>query len=173
MSADPGLRVGVIDLRRHPGERRHVERSVVLDDVGITTARVPDGAEITVDLELEAISEGIVAYGTLVVPWQGDCRRCLTAVVGETETEIREIFDKDAVEGETYPLHDDVVDLEPMIRDAALLALPLAPLCGSDCAGPAPDAFPTGPPTEAETPADPRWAALDELRFDASLESDD
>ena len=173
MSTDTGLRVGVIDLRRHPGERRHVERSVVLDDIGITSAHVPADRAITVDLELEAVSDGIVAHGTIVVPWEGECRRCLTDVQGETEAEIREVFSKDAVEGETYRLDEDVVDLEPMLRDAALLVLPLAPLCGPDCAGPAPVAFPTGPATEDAAPADPRWAALDELRFDSSLESDD
>ena len=34
------------------------------------------------------------------------------------------------------------IDLEPMVRDAVLLALPLAPLCADDCPGPAPDAVP-------------------------------
>ena len=38
-------------------------------------------------------------------------------------------------EGETYPLDGDQIDLEPMVRDAVLLELPLGPLCGDDCAG--------------------------------------
>lgn len=174
MTSETTLKVGVLDLRRHPGERRPVERVVVFDDLAITSARVPDGAEVRVDLELEAISEGIVATGTLTVPWVGDCRRCLSPVHGETETDIREIFATVPVEGETYPLDDDLVDLEPMIRDAALLALPLAPLCGPDCPGPAPESFPTGTAAESESAAaDPRWAALDELRFDASLDLED
>ena len=50
--------------------------------------------------------------------------------------------------------------------DTALLALPLAPLCSADCAGPAPEAFPVVPPDEGGPVRDPRWAALDELRFD-------
>jgi len=39
-------------------------------------------------------------------------------------------------------------------------------LCGDDCRGPAPEAFPTGSTDEQEAPRDPRWAGLDELSFD-------
>ncbi len=174
MTSESGLRVGVVDLRRHPGDRRPVERLLRFADLAITAARVRDDQDIRVDLELEAIPEGIVATGALTVPWVGECRRCLAPVAGETETDVREVFAAVPVEGETYPLDDDVVDLEPMIRDAALLALPLAPLCGPDCPGPAPEVFPTGPVVEDEVaPADPRWAALDELRFDATLALDE
>lgn len=172
MTADTSLKIGALDLRRRPGARRPVERVLSLAGLAISAAQVPDDGEIRIDLELEAIPEGIVATGALVVPWMGECRRCLSPVTGETEAEIREVFAAVPVEGETYPLEDDVVDLEPMIRDAALLALPLAPLCGPACPGPAPDEFPTGPPPEEEPskPADPRWAALDELRFDTALD---
>ena len=57
------------------------------------------------------------------------------------------------------------MDLEPVVRDAALLNLPLAPLCRPDCAGPAPEALPVrrrrrGAPTRRPPPRDPRWAAL-------------
>ena len=45
-------------------------------------------------------------------------------------------------------------------------ALPLVPLCRPDCAGPSPDRFPTGPGDEDVQPADPRWAALDDLSFE-------
>jgi uncharacterized protein len=167
------LVVAVADLRRQPGTRRRVERDAVLPGLAVTSAHVPDGEAVGVDLELEALSNGLVATGTVHVPWEGECRRCLRHVRGETEAEVREIFEPRPVEGETYPLADDTVDLEPLVRDAVLLALPLAPLCGPDCKGPAPDDFPTGvaeeEPAEAgdEVPSDPRWAALDALRFDS------
>ena len=77
-------------------------------------------------------------------------------------------------EGETYELPDsDELDLGPMLVEQATLALPLAPLCDSDCPGPAPDSFPASLASEAEGSPDdeadrrdPRWAALDELTFD-------
>lgn len=175
--ADRPLVVGIADLRRQPGTRRHIERQVTLDGLGITTAAVPSGAEIGLDLELETMLPGLVATGTIEVPWEGECRRCLAPVRASTIVEIREIFDPKPVEGETYPLGEDLVDLEPMVRDAVLLALPLAPLCGPDCLGPAPDLFPTGVALddvddESEPPADPRWAALGDLQFGTSGDED-
>jgi len=175
------LVVGVTDIRRQPGTRRHYQRGVVLPGLGISSARVPDGAEIGLDLQLEALSNGLVATGTLTVPWEGECRRCLNDVRSETVAEIREVFEPRPVEGETYPLAEDTVDLEPMVRDAVLLTLPLAPLCSDDCKGPAPDVFPAviegdepvdevdgeGDDEADEAPADTRWAALDGLRFDS------
>jgi uncharacterized metal-binding protein YceD (DUF177 family) len=63
-----------------------------------------------------------------------------------------------------------------VLREALALALPLAPLCDEACPGPDPDAHPVGTPAEADgeegvdgvdgPPADPRWSALDALRFD-------
>ena len=173
MTARP-LVVGIADLRRSPGTRRRFEREVVLGGLGITTAAVPDGAEIGVDLVLETMLPGLVASGTITVPWEGECRRCLGPVRAETIVEVREIFDPHPIEGETYPLGEDLVDLEPMIRDAVLLALPLAPLCGPECQGPAPDLFPTGPADgsgsldgDEQPVSDPRWAALADLNFDS------
>jgi len=170
------LVAAIADLRRHPGARRRFTEVVVLSGLGISTARVPDGAAIEVDLELETLSKGLVATGTITVPWEGDCRRCLTPVTGSAITRVKEIFEPRPVEGETYPMGDDLVDLEPMVRDAVLLALPLAPLCGEDCRGPAPGLFParvadeyaSGADLDPEPrPVDPRWAALDELHFDS------
>jgi len=171
------LVVGVTDIRRQPGTRRPLQRGVVLPGLGISSAHVPEGAEIGLDLELEALSNGLVATGTLTVPWEGECRRCLREVRSESIAEIREVFEPKPVEGETYPLAVDTVDLEPMVRDAVLLTLPLAPLCADDCKGPAPEVFPAvveGEESPAEDdddvpgpPVDPRWAALDGLRFDS------
>lgn len=172
--------VGIADLRRSPGTRRRFTGSEPLGGLAISTASVPDGAPIDVDLELEALSDGLVATGTVSAPWEGECRRCLRTVEGRTEVDVREIFQDRPVEGETYPVGAELVDLEPMVRDAVLLALPLAPLCSSDCRGPAPESFPArleGEPTpddaadggDGDRPGpigDPRWAALAELDFE-------
>jgi len=48
---------------------------------------------------------------------------------------VDELFELVPLDGETYQLDEDVIDLEPMVRDALLLELPLAPLCDPDCAG--------------------------------------
>lgn len=122
-------------------------------------------------LDLEAVSGGVTATGTLGTIWRGSCRRCLDDVEGRLDLVLDEVFEDAPTEGETYPTDGDLIDLEPVLRDAVLLALPLAPLCRPDCAGPAPDRFEVElPPEDAPGPEaevrDPRWAALDALRED-------
>jgi uncharacterized protein len=172
-SGPPKLIEHVAELRRHLGARRPVHRELEPDGLGLSTARVADGAVVAFDGTLESISDGVVVSGVLRVPWVGECRRCLGEASGVSEVDVREIFETHPTDGETFPLDGDHLDLGPMVHDTVLLALPLAPLCGPDCLGPAPDQFPavaTGDGSEAtaadgpaEAPRDPRWAALDDL----------
>ncbi len=169
------LLIGVTELRRRPGTQREVVVATALPGLAITTARVADDAEIALDVVLEAVEGGITLQGRLSAPWTGECRRCLEDVDGVIEVELSEVFEPQPTPGETYPIDGDDLDLEPLVRDAVLLHLPLAPLCRDDCLGPAPEAFPTtvegadgdhGPADGGEPPRDPRWAALDVLRLD-------
>lgn len=123
-----------------------------------------------VDLVLEDVADGMVVTGHLRAVSEAECRRCLDSVTEELDVSVREIFEEHPTEGETWPIEDDHIDLEPMVRAAVMLALPLAPLCRDECRGPVPERFPTGavPSPSGDEPVakDPRWAALDELRFD-------
>jgi uncharacterized protein len=162
------LRVGVAELRRRPGNRQHVERDVHVGELAVTTASIPPPGEIHMDLTMESLSDGVTVSGVLRVPWQGDCRRCLEPTSGVVEAEVAEVFKDRPEEGITGQVVGDAVDLGPVVHDAAVLALPLAPLCRDDCPGPDPDAFPVQTAEEpSEPPADPRWSALSELRFDS------
>jgi uncharacterized protein len=166
------------ELFKHRGARQRFTRSARLPGVELSSSRVTDD-EVAVDVTLEAQGPTVTATGTVTGRWTGECRRCLDATGGELEATLSEVFEPDPVEGETYPLGRDHLDLEPAVRDALALALPLAPLCDEACAGPDPADHPvTVEPDETETradedegegvgePADPRWAALDQLRFD-------
>jgi uncharacterized protein len=168
----PLWRIGVTELRRRPGTQRDVHVAAPLPGLAITSARVTEAAEVAVDAVLESIEGGAVTVsGSVRAPWEGECRRCLDLVSGVLEASLSEVFEVIPTDGETYPIEGDEVDLEPVVRDAVLLQLPLAPLCRPDCPGPAPDAFPTsvagedGAPGGEGTP-DPRWAALEQLKFD-------
>jgi uncharacterized protein len=162
--------VDVGEELRHPGVRRSLVRSAPLPGVVLSTTRVPDDADVEADLVLEAQGATIIVQGTARAPWVGECRRCLGPTRGEITVDLHEVFEHEPVEGETFPLVGQLVDLAQMLRESLALALPLAPLCSEDCAGPDPDEHPVLVPAdgdEAGPPADPRWAALDELRFDA------
>ncbi len=157
--------VGVTELLRHPGTRREVVVAGPLEALAVVSSRVVAGTDVEARLTLEAMSDSsLTASGTITADWAGECRRCLRVVEGSVRTDVREIFEADPVEGETYPLAGDRVDLEPMVRDAVLLALPLAPLCEEACAGPEPDEHPLGAGEEPRR--DDRWAALEQLKFD-------
>jgi uncharacterized protein len=137
-----------------------------LDDLGVVASQVDPDQDVEADLVLEAISGGVIVTGTVDVPWKGECRRCLRPVAGRVRLRVRELFADDDEDPDAYPLAGDEIDLEPMLRDAAAGALPLAPLCEEGCRGPAPDQFPTGADAEEKAARDPRWAALDELDLD-------
>jgi uncharacterized protein len=157
--------VGVTELLRHPGTRREVVVAGPLEDLAVVSSRVVAGTDVEARLTLEALSDSsLTASGTITADWAGECRRCLRVVEGSVRTEVREIFEARPVEGETYPLAGDRVDLEPMVRDAVLLALPLAPLCEEACAGPEPYEHPLAAGEEPRR--DDRWAALEQLKFD-------
>lgn len=84
------------------------------------------------------------------------------------ETPVRELFEASPVEGETYPLAGDLLDLEPAVRDAVVLELPPAPLCDPACAGLCPSCGADRNETACGCPPvapDPRWDALRELTF--------
>jgi uncharacterized protein len=159
--------VGITELRRAPATPRTVELAGPLPGLAVADSRVAVDTDVAATLALEVLVDGrLTAIGLVQAPWTGICRRCLQAVDGVLELEVSEVFETDPAEdADTYPLARDRVDLEPMVRDVVLLALPLAPLCRDDCPGPDPEAHPVGT-GEARRDADPRWAALGELKFD-------
>lgn len=159
------------ELFRHRGERHHATLVGPLPGVALSAARLTDD-DVVADVVLEAQGDAVTVAGTVTGAWTGECRRCLEPTGGVVVVEVREVFEPDPVEGETYPLGRDAADLEPVLREALALALPIAPLCDEACAGPAPESHPVTIPAgdegegEGAPAVDPRWGALDALRFD-------
>lgn len=74
-------------------------------------------------------------------------------------------FDEDDMD--VYSYVGEEVDLEPLLREQIILAVPFAPLCSEDCKGLCPVCgidLNTGNCTCDRTPIDPRWAALKNLK---------
>lgn len=161
------LRFNVADLRRRLGQRRDEHLEVTLDTQQVLstwTADKPVEARIT----LESIERGVSVTGSVVFEWEGDCRRCLETVNGQLKAEIDEIFQVEAPKDSEIIDFDGIqIDLWPVLSDVVGLALPLAPLCSDDCAGPDPERYPSMTADDEEEPPaqpkDPRWAALDQL----------
>lgn len=163
--------INVSDLRRRLGERRVVPIDLLLPMLEVVATRTI-GEAIIGEITVESIERGVTLMGTIDLAWEGECRRCLEPVDGRDQVEIMDIYQVGAPEDvdEIVELIDDTIDLLPVVRDAVLLGLPLAPLCRVDCAGPDPDRYPTKTEAEieaaaaaAEKPPDPRWDALGDL----------
>ena len=151
-----------------------VERTVPApDDLGVALICLQPGADLRLELRMESVSEGVLVSGTVSGPLRGECGRCLRDIEDRLAVRIQELYayehsttDETADEDEVGRLRDDLIDLEPAVRDAVVLALPTHPLCRADCPGLCPEC---GEPLD-ELPADhaheridPRWAALKDL----------
>jgi uncharacterized protein len=157
----------IVALRRHQGHREHLSVHAPLAGLRVTGSEVPSREPVDLDLVLEAVEGGIVVVGEARARWAGECRRCLGPVHGELTAHVEELFVRDSEDGETYPIGGDHIDLEPLAREAFVLALPLAPVCRTDCAGLCPVCgadLNCGPCACPPADTDPRWAALDALR---------
>jgi uncharacterized protein len=162
------------ELPRRPGAMRTVRRVVPAPaDLGLELIRVPEGADLTLDLRMESVSEGVLVSGTASAPVAGECGRCLRPISDSVAVTIQELYayqhsttDETADEDEVGRLQGDLINLEPALRDAVVLALPVTPLCRDDCPGLCPecgvhwDELPAGHNHEQ---VDPRWAALTQL----------
>lgn len=165
--------IGVGDLRRRLGERSTVPIDVLLPSVEVIASVSNSERPVVGEVVIESIERGVSVLGAVDFEWSADCRRCLEPVVGDAHVSIDEIYQIDAPpDSDVLDLEGDQIDLLPLVRDAVLVGLPLAPLCREECVGPDPERFPAKTIDEveaaaalAEPEADPRWSALDQLDF--------
>jgi len=161
-----GLHMNVADLLRHPGSIRDVYLEVPVAGFENRSARVDERVPLALDLRLVGLSKAIVASGRVRGRWAADCSRCLTPLERDFDLRLREGFEDDPVEEETYPLVDAQIDWEQPLRDLVVPDLPIVPLCDPDCLGLCPSCGANRNEghcgCEAPVP-DPRWDALRNL----------
>ena len=158
------------ELGRRPGSMRTVRFDAPAPEgLGLDLIGVPAGAEVELDLRLESVMEGVLVSGTATARLSGECGRCLEAVDEELTVDLQELFVYTASEADeegTARMEGDLLDLEPVLRDAVVLALPLTPLCRPDCAGLCAECgerLDDLPEDHGHAEADPRWTALQGL----------
>ncbi len=165
------------ELGRRPGVQREVSLSVPAPaDLGIDVLRVAEGEPVEIDLRLEAVLEGVLVTGSAQADLSGECARCLEPISDRIEVRFQELYvyddgDQELSEedDEVSTLQGDLLDLEPLLRDAVVLALPFQPLCRDDCPGLCVECgarLADDPDHAHEAPIDPRWAALTSLQQD-------
>ena len=156
--------IPVYDLMHRPGEMREKQLDIVVPEgFGNAVIGVRAGSTLHIDARLESLHDGILVSGVVTGTAEGECVRCLTPVAQRLRVEFQELFAYSLDEAFDYEVHDDHVDLEPVVRDAVVLSLPFQPVCQDDCPGLCPECgarLLDDPGHEHEAPADPRWAAL-------------
>jgi DUF177 domain-containing protein len=136
-------------------------------------ARVPAGADLELEVQLEGVAEGVLVTANVTAPLAGECARCLEPFTADTQVRFQELFavqpaeqaDPGQADGdESYSLDGSgQLDLEPALRDAVVLELPLSPLCEDGCKGLCPECgvrLADAEPGHAHEQRGALWAAL-------------
>jgi uncharacterized protein len=116
------------------------------------------------------VQSGILVEGQLETQVEAECIRCLEHLPCPMDLEVEEVIGLGGSprSGITYRLTEEGwFDLSPLLREQVWVALPMKPLCGSDCRGICPEC---GTNLNLETcrcreeRVDSRFAVLEELR---------
>lgn len=171
------------ELPRRPG--RMLEKTLQVqapEHFGTEVIGVPQGDPLTLQLRLEAVMEGVLVSGTVSGTATGACVRCLDPVDVEFDVPFQELFaytdraahhqqvagEDDADADDVHELDGDLADLEPVLRDAVVPALPFQPVCREDCPGLCSECgvHLADDPGHHHEVTDPRWSALAKLAGD-------
>lgn len=167
----------VIDTRelvRRPGTMREVSRVVECPErIGTDVIGIEQGEQIDLDLRLESVVEGVLLSGTVTSVATGACVRCLDPVEIDLDVDLQELFayaDRASHHREVAQdddedlrvLQDDLIDLDPVLRDAVVPTLPFQPTCREDCPGLCSECGDRleDDPDHGHDIIDPRWAGL-------------
>ncbi len=161
--------VSVAEILGRPGAYRDIHISRSLPGVRTTLARLENDLEAR--LRLESVVEGVLVTGRATGGVLLECARCLKELPAQIHVDVCELFygpgHQPPADEDAYSVRGIELDLEPMLRDAVTLALPLNPLCKEDCKGLCARCgkdLNLGDCTCTESESDPRWAALDAVR---------
>ncbi|MDR0435594.1 MAG: DUF177 domain-containing protein [Propionibacteriaceae bacterium] len=172
MSAND-LVLGTHELPRRAGEMKKTRREIDAPaDLGVEMIGVPEGSPIALDLVLQSAGEGILVTGTATARLLGSCVRCLASVAYDDSFTIDELYfypGREAEEDDLYVV-DEQIDLDPALREAVVLELPINPLCRPDCLGLCPicgrNRNDDPRHSHEDAPTDARWEALKALNLD-------
>ncbi|MGN6754194.1 MAG: YceD family protein [Intrasporangium sp.] len=169
------------ELTRRPGTMQELHRTVELsEDLGTDIISIKAGAPVEIEVRLESVVEGVLVTGSVRGTATGACVRCLDPVDLPVEGTFQELFaytdraahhhkvGADSDEDEVYELVGDLIDLEPVIRDAVVPTLPFQPVCREDCPGLCSQCGVrlADDPEHHHEVIDPRWSALSGLLGD-------
>ena len=121
-------------------------------------------------IRVTRVQAGLLVQGEVETQLRLDCVRCLDAFSLPTVLEIEETFRLPASKPKPdlpYAVGEDGwMDLAPVLREQAWVAIPIKPVCRSECQGLCPECganLNAGPCDCGQGEVDPRWASLKDL----------
>ncbi len=110
-------------------------------DMVIELPRVQLDDDLTLDflrgnLRLSRNSRGVLVQGQLETHVLSECTRCLRPIFVPVKLEIEELFAFPPSALVAFSVAETgILDLAPLIREEAILGVPMVALCRPDCAG--------------------------------------
>lgn len=136
-------------------------------EIDLPRVRLEDDLELDFlrgTLRLSRNSHGILVQGVLDTHIVAECARCLTPTLVPVALELEELFSYPPSPETIYSVEETGnLDLAPLIREEAILAVPMGVLCRPDCAGLCPECgqnLNEGTCDCAREQIDPRFAIL-------------
>jgi uncharacterized protein len=133
-------------LKATPGTALRVELDDA-DELELENGEARLAGPVTGQVRLHRTNQGVFADGTVEVPVELECSRCLKPFAATVVFPLREQFYPTIDVNIGVPLptpndelafpidHNHILDLREAIRQNLVLALPIKALCKEDCAG--------------------------------------
>lgn len=155
---DSAWAVNVAQIASRPGQSQTINTVFPAPSgIGDTIIGIKEGVDVSVTGSFDSIVDGLILTARIDAPVQAECTRCLKPIERDWGVNVTAFFpyeshddghkhgkneEVDIIAGEDesediYPLSSDgaFADLEALIRDTLVEALPLQPLCREDCLG--------------------------------------
>jgi uncharacterized protein len=145
------IRYGLMSVRKNDPLRLDISYLVKSSpgthkdfDFDFPQLRLDDGfllVNVTGTIGISVTEDGVVAEGKIKALTELDCSRCLDSYWQPLQIEFTEIFsahplkESDGDLGEQPLPADGSLDLAPIIRDYAMLDIPIRQVCKEDCEG--------------------------------------
>lgn len=148
--------VPVAQVASRPGQSKQIDTDFPAPSgIGDEIVGVKEGAPVHVSGSFDSIVDGLVFSARITAPVKAECTRCLKPIERDWGVDVTTFMpyesgedtkgkngEVDIIAGEeeaedVYPLLADGAwaDLEALLRDTLVEALPLQPLCSEDCQG--------------------------------------
>ena len=154
-----------INLRHLEEDGIHLngELSLAELDLGVNDDLIHAEKPLRYDLNVELLHDAVLATGSLTLPLECECGRCLKKF--KTDLKVADWAVHLPLEGDDkVSVENDCVDLTPFVREDMLLNFPQHPLCKPGCTG----LKKKNPARSAEDDVSSKpdaWAELDKLKI--------